>query len=95
MFFHLFQKLGMLIRDASNPEKFSGVLIDKAKERQVILTAKGAKKPAVAMMNGIMSCVFTMKELAASTGLGLRTKKGPNDNGTPLDGTKVAAIRGK
>lgn len=86
------ENLGVLITDPNNPEKYNRVLINKVKERRAIIQAESSKKPAITLLNGILSCVFTEFELSNSSGLGLR--KNSEDVFKPLDSTKINAVRG-
>lgn len=83
----------MLIEDPENPQKYKDILVDKKRERQVILMAQASKKPAITLLNGILSCVFTDVEMAESSGLDLRAPKDTNVH--PLNSIKVDAVRGK
>lgn len=87
-----FQQLTVLIKDSLDPNKFKDVLVVKTEERHARLQAKSSKRPAIALLNAILTCVFTKAELAVSSGLGIRKMKG--EVGCPLDGTKIEAIRG-
>lgn len=83
----------MLIEDPENPQKYKDILVDKKRERQVILMAKASKKPVITLLNGILSCVFTDVEMAESSGLDLRAPKDTNVH--PLNSIKADAVRGK
>lgn len=82
----------MLIEDPENPQKYKDVLVDKKRERHVILIAQASKKPSITLLNGILSCVFTDAEMAESSGLGIRAPKDPNVH--PLNPIKIDAVRG-
>lgn len=56
------------------------------------MQAMASKKPAITLLNGILSCVFTDEEMEGSCGLGLR---GSDLNMLPLDSTKLDAVIGK
>lgn len=85
------ENLGLLIKDPSNPGKFDSVLVDKIRERQAIILAESSKKPAMTLLNSILSCVFKEEELANSSGLGLRKR---DDKKPPLNKLKMDAVRG-
>ncbi|XP_063413552.1 uncharacterized protein LOC134695977 isoform X1 [Mytilus trossulus] len=85
------KQLTVLIKDSLDPNKFKDVLVVKTEERHARLQAKSSKRPAIALLNAILTCVFTKAELAVSSGLGIRKMKG--EVGCPLDGTKIEAIR--
>ncbi|XP_063403281.1 uncharacterized protein LOC134687164 [Mytilus trossulus] len=87
-----FQQLTVLIKDSLDPNKFKDVLVVKTEERHARLQAKSSKRPAIALLNAILTCVFTKAELAVSSGLGIRKMKGEVAS-CPLDGTKIEAIR--
>lgn len=82
----------MLIVDPKNPGKFNTVRVDKTKERHALLLAETAKKPAMTLLNGILSCVFRDEELSKSSGLGLR--KTSDDMKPALNKLKIEAVRG-
>ena len=71
--FFLLQQLTMLIQDSLDPNKFKYVLVVKSEERKARMHATSSKKPSVALLNYILSCVFTSEELSKSSGLGIRS----------------------
>jgi hypothetical protein len=91
--------MGQLIKDKNEPDLYRQILVDKVAERQLLVSAKGSKKPVQALVNGILELVFTKKELGSSSGLGMRThKESPNSGqkiGPPLDPLRVSAVKGK
>lgn len=54
------------------------------------------KDNQIFLINGIIKLVFTSEELAASCGLGLKSSKISGEaKSSPLDPTKVQAVKGK
>ena len=82
----------MLINDANDPEKYSGVRVTRSGYREMVKSASRAKNKGSKLLNEAWGLLFTKEELANSSGMGLRKDK--QKALKPLDPVRVEAALG-
>ena len=78
-----------LINVPGNEEKYKEVKVSGLGLAALLQTAGQARKPAIALLNGLVELVFSKEELIKSSGQGLRGNK---ENA--LNPEKLAAMKG-